>query len=187
MIQSEARITRRLGSLASPPLSLECAGRAITQTASDSPTTAMEYDAAGNLLARIIDPGGLALTSKFEPDSLGRRSRATQPDSTRSDTLYTAFGQMTKTITCDGGGTAVAASLNGYDCNLGRTTKTCRYHDPGNNVTATTADDPASEYVYTDAGEWTKTIDPNGNCIVKNRQYDNYGWLPHVSREQMSQ
>ena len=144
------------------------AGRVLTQTGSDEPTTAFVYDLAGHALTQTVNPGGLALTTLSAYDEMGRQTRVTQPDGTYTVNLYDVFGQGTKAITYASGGTAVAASLNLYHYSLGQVTKTYQYHDPANNITAVTADDPANEYVYTVGGRLTKTIDPNGNATTYN-------------------
>ncbi len=148
-------------------------GRIITQTSSDSPTVAMQYDGLGQLTKSITDPTGLAIATSYEYDTTGRQTKVTNPDSTYAVTYYDSGGRVTLKASYDSGGTAVAASVPLYDLVLGMATKTYQISDPANRLTYIDGTDPETEYIYTAAGRLTKSIDPNDNGIT--HDYDSYG------------
>ncbi|WP_369914779.1 DUF6531 domain-containing protein [Xanthomonas sp. NCPPB 3005] len=144
--------------------SYDALGRNIRTVDASGRVTAMQYDAAGNLLETIQDPDELALRTTYTWDALGRQLSVTQGAGT-ADARTTAYAY-------DATGRRVSETVAPGSLNL----VTTYSYDSNGNVVAKT--DPAGKiqrFVYDEANHVVFAVDGAGG-VVRN-YYDADGRL----------
>ncbi|SAL10824.1 LysM peptidoglycan-binding domain-containing protein [Caballeronia telluris] len=74
------------------------AGQLIRMTDARGVQTTFSYDAAGRTLTRTVDPGGLALVTRYEYDAKGAVVRTTDPSGLVTETQYDLDGRSVSVI-----------------------------------------------------------------------------------------
>lgn len=74
------------------------AGRLRFTTDANGGVVEVRYDAANRVIERIVDPGGLALTTKTEYDAKGRIVKSTDAEGVITETHYDKKGQVVAVI-----------------------------------------------------------------------------------------
>jgi YD repeat-containing protein len=84
--------------LATTTEAFDHAGQLIETVDARGTRTTYSYDAAGRVLTRTVDPGGLALVTKYEYDAKGELVRTTDPSGTVTQTGYDLAGRSVSVI-----------------------------------------------------------------------------------------
>lgn len=99
----DGALVRETTSLGSSSRTLDAAGRAMSSVDARGVRTSYGYDAAGRVLTRTVDPGGLNLTTTYAYDALGRQVSVTDPNNVTTRIAFDRKGR-TLTRTVDPGG-----------------------------------------------------------------------------------
>ncbi|MDK2124358.1 polymorphic toxin-type HINT domain-containing protein [Parachitinimonas caeni] len=126
--------------------------------------TRFDYDAAGRVLSKTVDPAGLKLVTRFEFDGMGRTVKQTEPDGRVTRTEFDLKGQVAAIIVDPDG--AKLSTRYSYDPQ-GRQL-TVRSNHPGQ---------PAlTRYEYDIHGRRiAEIVDPDGAKLTTRYQYDKLG------------
>ncbi|WP_295946573.1 DUF6531 domain-containing protein [uncultured Xanthomonas sp.] len=142
--------------------SYDALGRNVRTVDASGRVTAMQYDAAGNLLETIQDPDGLALRTTYTWDALGRQLSVTQGAGT-SDARTTAYAY-------DAAGRRVSETIAPGSLDL---VTTYSYDSNGNVVAKTDPAGRVQRFVYDEANHVVFAVDAAGG-VVRN-YYDAAG------------
>ena len=122
----------------------------------------LNYDAAGRVLTRVVDPSGLALTTTYAYDGQGRQIQVTDPSGVVTAMKYDLAGQLVET-TVDPLGLALKTTY-AWD-GLGRQLTVTE--GAGSTVPHTVA------YAYDGLGRRiSETVDPSGLALKTTYAYD---------------
>ncbi|QHI97338.1 hypothetical protein GT347_04690 [Xylophilus rhododendri] len=138
-------------------------GNLVESTDAAGSTVAYRYDPAHRLLERVVDPQGLALTTRYTYDGRGEVLTTTDPDGTVTATGHDLAGH-TVSETRDPGGLAL----------------TTRYqYDPlGQVLSATDARGSVTRYTYDHQGRRVSmVVDAEGLALTTRYDYDDSGNL----------
>ncbi len=113
--------------------------------------TENEYDAAGRLVSRTVDPGGLSLTMTYVADARGRTRRVTDPDGHTTVYDFDTRGKPTRVWQVNKDGAPLSQSRLEYDLG-GRLTRMIRMRDPASNAAPDTNRDSITERRYHPGG-----------------------------------
>ncbi|NOK07351.1 RHS repeat protein, partial [Myxococcus xanthus] len=116
------------------------------------------YDAKGQLVEQVVDPAGLALSTRYAYDAQGHTLEVIRPEGTRTRYTY------------DGAGRRISEQVDPDGLNLKRTYT----YDLLDNLTSSVdANGNTSYYLYDDENRQTLAIDGSGS--VKQTSYDALG------------
>jgi YD repeat-containing protein len=127
--------------------------------------TTYSYDAAGRVLSRVVDPGGLALTTTYSYDAQGQAISVFDPNGVETRTSYDRKGQVV----------SVVVDPNGL-----RLETTYAYDGRGKKLSVTEAANTAqarlTEYSYDKLGRLVaERVDPAGLNLTTTYAYDKNG------------
>ncbi|HEX8527284.1 LysM peptidoglycan-binding domain-containing protein, partial [Allosphingosinicella sp.] len=127
--------------------------------------TAYSYDAAGRVLSRTVDAGGLNLLTSYSYDARGQQITVVDPTLSTTKTEYDKAGRVKTTIVDQNG--LNLTTVHDYD-KSGRLLKVTQ---GSGTATATT-----TEYLYDKAGRLLRsTVDPTGLNLATQYAYDKNG------------
>lgn len=119
------------------------------------------YDAAGRVLTRTVDAGGLNLVTRYAYDAKGQQITVTDANGTVTRTDYDNSGQIVARVVDVGG----LNLTTGYS-----------YDQVGNVLTVVSPDGVSTRYEYDATGRRiAETIDPTGLAITRRYTYDASG------------
>ncbi|WP_143328117.1 RHS repeat protein, partial [Caballeronia pedi] len=151
--------------LATTKQTFDHAGHLIQTTDARGVKTAFSYDAVGRVLTRTVDPGGLALVTRYEYDAKGALVRTTDPSGMVTQTQYDLDGQAVS-VTTDASGLKLRTEF--------------AYDSAGRVVTITegagTASSKVTQKTYDNLGRLvSSTLDPAGLKLTTKYAYDANG------------
>ena len=124
-------------------------------------STRFSFDAAGRMLTRVVDPDGLALTTRMVFDAFGQAVRTTDPRGVVTATRYDAVGHAVEVVQDPDG--------------LHRVTRT-RYDLSGRRVSVTDSMGVETVHAYDALGRRVASrVDPAGLNLVSTWRYDAAG------------
>ena len=128
--------------------------------------TSYSYDAAGRLLTRIVDPGGLALTTRYQYDAKGQTISVSDPLGVVTSTEFDLAGQTVRQTVDPSTSTHTGLNL-----------QTVYTHDTdGSTLSVAAPDGRLTRYTYDGAGRRIKEqVDPLGLNLTRSYTYDAEG------------
>jgi RHS repeat-associated protein len=135
-------------------------GRVTETVAPDGSISTTEYNAAGQMEARV---DGLGYRTEYEYDNQGRQEVVRYPDGTYEETVYDDDGKVTSRTDRGGLTTSMVYDVRGRMTSRTRAgeTTTFTYDGAGRRLTMTDAENNTRSLVYDDAGRLTTTTNPD--------------------------
>lgn len=138
--------------------SYDRAGRMLQTTDANGKTVSYTYDAANRVLSRVVDAGGLALTTTYKYDAKGQQISVTDPAGIVTQINYDLKGQVVSQVVDPTGINAITRYT---------------YDGRGKQLTVTSPGGQVVQYVYDAIGRRIEEhVDPSGLNLTRRYTYD---------------